>query len=171
MRMAFFPPRFVFVLLTHVRTYASVPVQKGTSGRSFPVLQSLRRCPTIRSRRGRQGETFSPTTVQLELISVLLPFAVLFFLSVAFPSLQSAKGWGRNVVWGYVSSLLGLLTGFPPFMTTGSQVVLLEGGPPASLGTASPTSCNDGSRYIATRRIERRKNCVTEHCLKNLHSN
>lgn len=36
-------------------------------------------------------------------------------------------------------------------MTTGSLVVLLEGGPPASLGTASPTSCNDGSRYIATR--------------------
>lgn len=36
-------------------------------------------------------------------------------------------------------------------MTTGSLVVLLEGGPPASLGTASPTSCNEGSRYIATR--------------------
>lgn len=35
-------------------------------------------------------------------------------------------------------------------MTTGSLVVLLEGGPPASLGTASPTSCNEGSRYIAT---------------------
>lgn len=52
---------------------------------------------------------------------------------------------------GYVSSLSGLLTGLPPFMTTGSLVVLLEGGPPASLGTASPTSCNDGSRYIATR--------------------
>lgn len=38
-------------------------------------------------------------------------------------------------------------------MTTGSLVVLLEGGPPASLGTASPTSCNEGSRYIATRGV------------------
>ena len=39
-------------------------------------------------------------------------------------------------------------------MTTGSLVVLLEGGPPASLGTASPTSCNEGSRYIATGGVE-----------------
>lgn len=52
---------------------------------------------------------------------------------------------------GYVSSLgSGLLTGLPPFITTGSLVVLLEGGPPASLGAASPTSCNEGSRYMAT---------------------
>lgn len=58
---------------------------------------------------------------------------------------------GGGVGGGYVSSLgSGLLTGLPPFMTTGSLVVLLEGGPPASLGTASPTSCNEGSRYIAT---------------------
>lgn len=42
-------------------------------------------------------------------------------------------------------------------MTTGSLVVLLEGGPPASLGTASPTSCNDGSRYIATKTVEEEK--------------
>lgn len=42
-------------------------------------------------------------------------------------------------------------------MTTGSLVVLLEGGPPASLGTASPTSCNEGSRYIATGRWGREK--------------
>lgn len=42
-------------------------------------------------------------------------------------------------------------------MTTGSLVVLLEGGPPASLGTASPTSCNEGSRYIATRGVEGEK--------------
>ncbi len=60
---------------------------------------------------------------------------------------EGKKGRGR----GYVSSLSGLLTGLPPFMTTGSLVVLLEGGPPASLGAASPTSCNEGSRYIATR--------------------
>lgn len=59
-------------------------------------------------------------------------------------------GRGREGGGGYVAPLSGLLTGLPPFMTTGSPVVLLEGGPPASLGTASPTSCNEGSRYIAT---------------------
>lgn len=42
-------------------------------------------------------------------------------------------------------------------MTTGSLVVLLEGGPPASLGTASPTSCNEGSRYIATGGVDGEK--------------
>lgn len=45
-------------------------------------------------------------------------------------------------------------------MTTGSLVVLLEGGPPASLGAASPTSCNEGSRYIATRGEEGEKRRV-----------
>lgn len=69
--------------------------------------------------------------------------------SLAFPGLRLARG-ELNGGLGYVSSLSGLLTGLPPFMTTGSLVVLLEGGPPASLGTASPTSCNEGSRYIAT---------------------
>jgi len=48
---------------------------------------------------------------------------------------------------GYVVGLVSLLTGLPPFMTAGS--VLLLGGT-AGLGTVSPTSCNDGSRYIAT---------------------
>lgn len=66
-----------------------------------------------------------------------------------FWSLGGLKKSGR----GYVSSLSGLLTGLPPFMTTGSLVVLLEGGPAASLGTASPTSCNEGSLYIATARV------------------
>lgn len=68
---------------------------------------------------------------------------------VASPGLPSARR-GKNRERGYVSSLSGLLTGLPPFMTTGSVVVLLDGGPPTSLGTASPTSCNEGSRYIAT---------------------
>lgn len=50
---------------------------------------------------------------------------------------------------GYVLGLLAsLLTGLPPFITAGS-LVLLAGGAVA-LGTVSPTSCNDGSRYIAT---------------------
>lgn len=44
--------------------------------------------------------------------------------------------------------LVSLLTGLPPFMTAGSLVLLLGGT--AGLGTVSPTSCNDGSRYIAT---------------------
>lgn len=42
----------------------------------------------------------------------------------------------------------GLLTGLPPFITAGSLVLLLGGT--AALGTVSPTSCNDGSRYMAT---------------------
>lgn len=110
---------------------------------------------------------------KIKLLLVSLPFATvilnLFFCcclnlraqqwgeSLALPGPQCQArgrvercGW-RGVGWGYVSSLgSGLLTGLPPFMTTGSLVVLLEGGPPASLGTASPTSCNEGSRYIAT---------------------
>lgn len=49
---------------------------------------------------------------------------------------------------GYVAGLSGLLTGLPPFITAGSFVLLLEGT--AALGTVSPTSCNDGSLYMAT---------------------
>lgn len=52
---------------------------------------------------------------------------------------------------GYVLGLLaGLLTGLPPFITAGSVVLLLGGT--AAFGTVSPTSCNDGSLYIATAR-------------------
>lgn len=75
---------------------------------------------------------------------------------VASPGLPSARR-GENRERGYVASLSGLLTGLPPFMTTGSVVVLLDGGHPTSLGTASPTSCNEGSRYIATAGEEQRK--------------
>lgn len=75
---------------------------------------------------------------------------------VASPGLPSARR-GENRERGYVPSLSGLLTGLPPFMTTGSVVVLLDGGHPTSLGTASPTSCNEGSRYIATAGEEQRK--------------
>lgn len=50
---------------------------------------------------------------------------------------------------GYVVGLSGLLTGLPPFITTGSLVLLLGGT--AALGTVSPTSCSDGSLYMATR--------------------
>ncbi len=78
-----------------------------------------------------------------------------------FPGLWSARG-GSKGRRGYVSSLSGLLTGLPPFMTTGSLVVLLEGGPTASLGTASPTSCNEGSRYIATGGVEAEKKTFGE---------
>lgn len=49
---------------------------------------------------------------------------------------------------GYVVGLSGLLTGLPPFITAGSLVLLLGGT--AALGTVSPTSCNDGSLYMAT---------------------
>lgn len=55
---------------------------------------------------------------------------------------------GTGQVCGYVVGLSGLLTGFPPFITAGSLVLLLGGT--AALGTVSPTSCNDGSLYMAT---------------------
>lgn len=107
----------------------------------------------------------SPIVVQAELIAVVC-FITFSSSFVFWERSNRASLWGflasgkpgggaESRRWGYVSSLLGLLTGLPPFMTTGSQVVLLEGGPPASLGTASPTSCNDGSRYIATGKYRR----------------
>lgn len=52
------------------------------------------------------------------------------------------------VVAAAVAAVLGLLTGFPPFITAGSFVLLL-GGTPAGFGV-SPMSCSDGSLYIAT---------------------
>lgn len=55
--------------------------------------------------------------------------------------------WAR-VRCGYVAGLSGLLTGLPPFITAGSVVLLLGGT--AALATVSPTSCNDGSLYMAT---------------------
>lgn len=64
---------------------------------------------------------------------------------------------------GYVVGLSGLLTGFPPFIIAGSLVLLLGGT--AALGTVSPTSCNDGSLYMATeggdkeRKERRGKSC------------
>lgn len=47
---------------------------------------------------------------------------------------------------GYV--VLLLLTGLPPFMMADALVLLL--GVTPALGTVSPTSCKDGSRYMAT---------------------
>lgn len=55
---------------------------------------------------------------------------------------------------GYVAGLSGLLTGLPPFITAGSLVLLLGGT--AALGTVSPTSCNDGSLYMATKERKQR---------------
>lgn len=49
---------------------------------------------------------------------------------------------------GYVAGLSALLTGFPPFIIAGSLVLLLGGT--GAFGTVSPTSCNDGSLYMAT---------------------
>lgn len=95
-----------------------------------------------------------PTADQLLVCYLLLSFSLRaqqWGKSLAFSWPLLDQGRLKDGGQGYVSSLSGLLTGFPPFITTGSLVVLLEGGPPASLGTASPTSCNEGSRYIATR--------------------
>lgn len=61
---------------------------------------------------------------------------------------RCARGWsvtprGES---GYV--VLLLLTGLPPFMMADALVLLL--GVTPALGTVSPTSCKDGSRYMAT---------------------
>ena len=61
------------------------------------------------------------------------------------PATHTQRAPGRC---GYVAGLSGLLTGLPPFITAGSLVLLLGGT--AALGTVSPTSCNDGSLYMAT---------------------
>ena len=66
---------------------------------------------------------------------------------------------------GYVS-LSGLLTGLPPFMTTGSLVELLLGGATAGLGGALATSCSEGSRYIATAERHRGVRGVCVNVLK-----
>ena len=55
---------------------------------------------------------------------------------------QSQHLWGS----GYV--VLLLLTGLPPFMIADALVLLL--GVTPAFGTVSPTSCKDGSRYMAT---------------------
>lgn len=78
------------------------------------------------------------------------------------PPLQHMHTHTRH--WrGYVVGLSGLLTGFPPFITAGSLVLLLGGT--AALGTVSPTSCKDGSLYMATVRGEklRRENRESLH--------
>lgn len=68
---------------------------------------------------------------------------------------------------GYVGGLSGLLTGLPPFIIAGSLVLLL--GATAALGTVSPTSCNDGSLYIATEGADKEEEKGRER--KNLLSN
>lgn len=125
---------------------------------SVPKHQSVFFPPEPNQHR-RRGGTRGPSAVQSERAAVCFTCCCSFCL-------VSAQQWGKAVFVasaaggrvggrGYVPPLSGLLTGFPPFMTTGSQVVLLEGGTPASLGTASPTSCNDGSRYMATEGMKR----------------
>lgn len=68
------------------------------------------------------------------------------------------RGERRGQGYVAVSFGSGLLIGLPPFMATGSLVVLLLGGTPATLGNVSLTSCNDGSLYISTTE-KRRDQC------------
>lgn len=62
-------------------------------------------------------------------------------------------------LWGSGYVVLLLLTGLPPFIIADALVLLL--GVTPAFGTVSPTSCKDGSRYMATRQEagheERRK--------------
>lgn len=48
--------------------------------------------------------------------------------------------------------VLHLLTGFPPFIIADALVLLL--GVTPAFGTVSPTSCKDGSRYMATKNVK-----------------
>lgn len=52
-------------------------------------------------------------------------------------------------LWGSGYVVLLLLTGLPPFIIADALVLLL--GVTPAFGTVSPTSCKDGSRYMATR--------------------
>lgn len=94
------------------------------------------------------------------------------------PSHSSSSSSSRHTEssCGYVAAvgLSGLLTGFPPFMTGGSLVLLLDGAvavaaaaaaATATLGTVSPTSCNEGSRYMATGGTVRKKRRLARHFL------
>lgn len=49
--------------------------------------------------------------------------------------------------------VLHLLTGLPPFIIADALVLLL--GVTPAFGTVSPTSCKDGSRYMATRVVKK----------------
>lgn len=51
-------------------------------------------------------------------------------------------------LWGSGYVVLLLLTGLPPFIIADALVLLL--GVTPAFGTVSPTSCKDGSRYMAT---------------------
>lgn len=68
---------------------------------------------------------------------------------------------------GYVGGLSGLLTGLPPFIIAGSLVLLLGGT--AALGTVSPTSCNDGSLYMATGEGDDRERKDKERTMSKIH--
>lgn len=104
---------FLHVLLTHVRTYARVPVQKDMSGRFyhllFPpptVLQSLWRCLTTLSSGEKRSQTFSPTTVHLELISIICFTSKLqgiFFVSLFLFFESAAVGPVCGFFWPPVS--------------------------------------------------------------------
>lgn len=61
--------------------------------------------------------------------------------------------------------VLHLLTGLPPFIIADALVLLL--GVTPAFGTVSPTSCKDGSRYMATRDVKkgrRKKEVVWLSC-------
>lgn len=57
--------------------------------------------------------------------------------------------------WGSGYVVLLLLTGLPPFIIADALVLLL--GVTPAFGTVSPTSCKDGSRYMATGDGRRRR--------------
>ena len=62
--------------------------------------------------------------------------------------LNSARGAAQSHLRGSGYVVLLLLTGLPPFMMADALVLLL--GVTPAFGTVSPTSCKDGSRYMAT---------------------
>lgn len=83
--------------------------------------------------------------------SLRLPLAAVAGMSGQDKSLSWARGTLSHTAEGesgYVVLLLLLLTGLPPFMMADALVLLL--GVTPAFGTVSPTSCKDGSRYMAT---------------------
>lgn len=124
------------------------------SGRAFHGL-SLAGCPGVFLFWGRDRLRF----IRLQPRSSRQPRASLGLLPAA-PQPREQECLARinhstvlrtrksQHLWGSGYVVLLLLTGLPPFIIADALVLLL--GVTPAFGTVSPTSCKDGSRYMAT---------------------
>lgn len=132
---------------------------RGKSTNTFPdwsTIDELKREKMRRRRKEGKRDCLDlihrRKTVQVRSPVGRIPASIVFPHFTPFPAHTCKVRCGY--VWGLaevvvVAVVVLLLTGLPPFITGGSVVFLLGGT--AVLGAlVSPTSCNDGSLYIAT---------------------